>query len=221
MSYGTDAPQGLQPRFYLNGANWNGALSEYKINGGSSATPPAPYNVSLFSGDPVYVGTSTTTSAGSNGYLRVAVAGVSNPLLGVFFGCKYTNLAGQVIYSPYWSASTYTLAGSDVIAFVIDDPYVIFDIQSDNGTTGLAQSDMFNNGNLLAGTGSTITGQSAWQINATLDTTATAQVKLLRFTPVPTNIPYDGTTNSPWNNACVIINNHLLKGGTGTAGVHS
>lgn len=203
MSYGTNAPQGLQPRFYLSGANWNGALSEYQIVSG--------YATNLFSGDPVYCG-----NGANDGAIVIATAGDGNPLLGVFMGCKYINSAGVQVYSPYWPASTATQGAVNATAFVVDDPNVIFDIQTAATPVGIAQSNIFSNGNLSAGAGSTITGQSAWVLNATLNTTATFQVKLLRLTPVPTNV-----ASAAYNNVCVLINNHFFKGGTGTLGVHT
>jgi len=50
-------------------------------------------------------------------------------IVGIFMGCKYTdpNL-GYVVHSPLWPAST---VASDAMAYVCDDPDVLFEIQAD------------------------------------------------------------------------------------------
>lgn len=198
MAYGVNAPFGLQPRRYLNGAPWNGAVNTYNIASG--------YNTAIFTGDPVYL------AAGTG--LILAAAGDGNPFIGVFQGCKYYDTNANVIFSPYWPASTTVLTGTLVEAFVADDPTIIFDIQSNN-TTGVTQAQLGKNAVIALGTGSTISGQSAVVLNLSVapTTTATFQLKIMRLTPNPSN-GFIG-----YNNVEVVINNHYYKGGTGTLGV--
>lgn len=199
MAYGTNGPFGLRPCSYLNGNTWNNQLSDYLIG--------STYNNSIFSGDPV-IGL-------ANGTIGVAAAGVGNPILGVFWGCQYTDLNGFIVRSPYWPANTATKNGLPATAFIIDDYNVLFDIQADNTlANGFVAADLNNGSNILFNTaGSTISGLSGATAGA-VDNTANAQLKIIRFTPDPRNAP--GIRN---NNVLVLINNDIYKGGTGTAGV--
>ena len=208
MSYGTNSPQGLQPRMYSTGALWNNQFGQYPIKSG--------YATSLFMGDPVtYL---------NDGTIGIGVAG--SAIVGVFFGCFYQDATGNYVFSQYWPASTVTWnpggTGSvNATAFVVDDPNVLFDVQC-SGTalvTGhvntIQQSDINYNYNFAAGTGNTGTGQSGYYLNlASQATTATLNLKLIRLTP-----RVDNSLGQTYNNGLVLINNHYWKGGTGTVGV--
>jgi hypothetical protein len=52
---------------------------------------------------------------------------VGQPIVGVFQGCEYYALNGDYVVQEYWQAGTVTKG--PVIASIIDDPYVIYDIQ--------------------------------------------------------------------------------------------
>jgi hypothetical protein len=202
MSYGTNAPQGFQPRQYLNGSTWSGEGGEYLINSG--------YETNLFTGDPI--------TLLNNGSIGIGVAG--SAWVGVFNGVKYQDSLGVQQFKPYWPASTVTFGTVAATAFVIDDSNVLFDVQATTSNAGthtaaIVQTDLNLNCNGVAAAGSTTTGQSAWSIDlATLNTTDTLNTKLIRLTPVPGN-----DFGTLYNNALVLINNHIYKGGTGTAGV--
>jgi len=50
-------------------------------------------------------------------------------MVGIFIGCKYTDPnSGQITFSQLWPANT---VASDAMAYVVDDPSVLFTIQSD------------------------------------------------------------------------------------------
>jgi hypothetical protein len=198
MAYGVNAPFGLQPRQYLDGTPWSGQTSEYQIASG--------YNTSLFTGDPVYYA--------ANGTIVRATAGDANPILGVFFGCKYFDANNNPVNSPYWPANTVTFQAANATALIVDDPWVLYDVQTNNAA-GIGAADIFQNANIqYTVAGSTISGQSGAGLNATLGTTATFQVKIIRFTPNPNNVAGVG-----YNNVLVLINNNPYKGGTGTVGI--
>jgi hypothetical protein len=195
MSYGTNAPQGLQPQQHQNGSLWNDQLSPYKISD--------QYTTSLFKGDPV------TLAAG---YLAIGVAGAA--IIGVFWGCKYINSIGTYIFSPFWPASTVTQAAAGADAFVVDDPTVLFNIQT--SLAGITQASIGSNANFLAGSGSTITGQSGYTLDSSTIATAnpTRSLKIVALTPNVSN-----AFGVNYNNALVKINNDVYNGGTGTAGI--
>lgn len=219
MSYGTNAPFGFQPRQYLNGSLWTGQQSEYLINGNLNGTL-ASYATNIYTGDLVKLAVDGT----------IQLAAVGDPSIGVFFGCKYFDSSNTLVFKPYWPASTATYAGSNPVAFVIDDPDVLFSAQVlGTGTVtgnintiniglngnGTYQSELNYNYNIAIGTGNTLSGNSGATANlATQATTATLQLKLVRLEPRIGN-----TFGLTFNNGLFLINNHIYKGGTGTAGI--
>jgi hypothetical protein len=215
MAYGTNAPFGLRPRYMLSGATWNDQTSEYTIISG--------YGTSLFTGDPVQF-----LNTGGIGIAVGGVAGAQSTTLGVFMGCTYT-LNNTYVFSPYWPGGTVPDNAGNAVAYIADDPNIVYDIQcssivnANTANPNIAVADIGLNSNFAVGgtgnpaAGSTLSGQSAYYLSfegLTPGTSATLNLKLLRFTPDPRNLPAQN-----FNNALVIINNHQLKGGTGTAGV--
>lgn len=200
MTYGTNAPLGLVPVAHADGSPWNGATNEYAIT--------SAYATSIFLGDPV-----TTLADGSIG---IGVAG--SAIRGIFMGCMY-QLASQplITNSFYWPASTAVKTGTVPVAYIMDDPSVLLDVQETNGSsaagTPLALADRGLNINFVVGSGNTATGLSTSSLNNTTEnTTAALNLKLIRLTPRPGNV-----VGSFANWLCT-INNHQFKGGTGTVG---
>ena len=157
----------------------------------------------IFTGDPVKYKTDGT----------VEVATASDALLGVFMGCLYTDpTTGKPPFRNYFPAS---LSPGDAIAFVADDPDQMFVVQQDSVGSNLVAADLNLNANLIFGAGSTTTGVSGVEIDSSTGAaTATHQVRLIDFYDIPSN---DATAN---NSELVIkINNSVMNGGTGTAGV--
>jgi hypothetical protein len=208
MSYGQNQPWGLQAIKTINGATWNGQTSSYLIKSG--------YAFNIFKGDLVYLG--------NDGYIHNICEGGNaaahaHQALGVFNGCSFrTSVATNPIdpASPgrsYWPAGTVTFNAVDATCDIIDDPNVVYNVQSD--LSGVP----FNQQGNIAGisytfitgtnpTGNTNTGTS----NAYLDTTTFGtgtNVKILHFVPVDGNVPVgNGTSTVAYNNVEVIIQNH-------------
>ncbi len=195
VSYGTNAPFGLQPRMHINGSVWNGQTQTFLIQNA--------YGTSLFTGDPVTL---------SGGYLIIATAGSGNPVAGVFQGCLYTTAGSVITFAPYWPASTSTLSSAGAQAYVCIDQTVLYDVQLN--AVALVQTDIGANANLVANAGSTISGQSGWALDDPATGNATYQTKVIALVPRPGN-----TFGTTYNNAYVMINNDLLNASTGTAGV--
>lgn len=195
MAYGVNAPFGMQPRQHINGSTWNNQVSTFLIQDS--------YATSLFTGDPVTL---------SGGYLVVGVAG--SAIIGAFQGCLYTTAGSLITFAPYWPASTATLATVGATAFVVVDQTVLYDMQTSG--TGITQANIGNTANFVAGSGSTVTGQSAYAIDSTTINTgnATYNLKIMGLVPRPGNV-----FGVNYNNAYVMINNNLFNSGTGTAGV--
>jgi hypothetical protein len=210
MAYGNgvNAARGLQPRMYLNGAQWSGQSRAYPIQ--------SSYATAIYYGSPV-----TTTG----GYLAIGAAG-TNPLVGVFIGVNYFDASNNPQYSKYWPAATATFQTANAQALVVDDPMVLFDVQVDDSTGPhthpfVDQTSIGLNGTfvLAAGTQATSFISQAYLDYTTVAVGATLNLKLIDFTPVPGNGPSAGGTPTTWyNNVLVLINNHKYKGGTGTFG---
>ena len=124
--------------------------------------------------------------------------------IGVFDGCSYTAADGSYVYSEYWPSGT---VATDIIAYVYDDPYTVFKAQS-AGTT--AQTNIMNCCDVVAGAGSTLTGQSGFELSGTM-AAGIASCKIVAL--------YDAPDNAFGANAImeVTINEHLL--GTNVAGI--
>ena len=137
-----------------------------------------------------------------NGVLTPHSAGEVNNI-GVFAGVSYTASDGEYIYSKYWPAST---VATDIVAYVYDDPYTVFRIQS-AGTP--AQTDIGSNADVVAGAGSTTTGQSGFDLNGTMSN-GTATCKIIGLWEDPSN------SFAQYAQLEVLINEHLLKA---TAGI--
>ena len=86
-----------------------------------------------------------------------------------------------------------------------DDPYIVYKVQS-AGTT--AQTNIGNCADIVAGAGSTTTGQSGFEISGTM-AAGTATCKIIGL--------YESPDNAFGANAImeVLINEHILKDSAG------
>lgn len=148
----TDAAFGLRPVRYLNGAPWNGKVRPYFV--------PGDYATALYIGDPVViVGDSNDNvyrgfQPGGLSEINLGSAGDAVAITGVIVGFEpTTHLSNR--YKP---------ASTEALAYVCDDPNVVFQIQDDGG--GTPSVDWVGlNANLISGTGSTSTGLSGWELD--------------------------------------------------------
>jgi hypothetical protein len=159
----TSAPRGLVPVRHRSGAPYNGAANLYFV--------PATDGTALFIGDPVIVAGSADTSGIPTIGIATAAGGAYVSGVVVGFVPDPTNLE---LKNRTASTARYV--------FVCDDPDVIFEIQEDAVGGALAAVDVGLNADLIAGTGSTTTGQSGWQLDtSTKATTNTLQLRIVRF----------------------------------------
>ena len=187
-----DAPFGLRPVGELGSSYNTSGTTEYSIASGASGN--------IFSGDLVKMA--------STGTILVAAAG--DQALGVFRGCKYTDSNGDVIYSAYWPNGT---VSSDAVAFVVDDPNALFEVQS-AATGSVVQTVVGNNADIVYSTGSTQTGISAVKISGTTAVTS-AQLRIVGFSGDPDNNALGTGTLSTNVNMIVKINEHFYAQTTG------
>jgi len=179
-----DAAFGLTPIRHLSGNGYSRA-NKYTIASGLAEN--------IFTGDAVILI--------ADGVLTPHTATEVNNI-GVFAGVSYTASDGSFVYSQYWPSGT---VATDIIAYVYDDPYTVFKVQS-AGTT--AQTNIGNCADLVAGAGSTLTGQSGFEMSGTMSN-GTATCKILGV--------YESPDNALGANAImeVLINEHLLKDSAG------
>ncbi len=179
-----DAAFGFQPVRHLSGNGYSRA-NKYTITSGLAEN--------IFSGDLVILT--------ADGVITPHTATETNNI-GVFAGVSYTASDGSYVYSEYFPTGT---TGSDFIAYVYDDPYTVFKVQS-AGTP--AQTNIGNCCDVVAGAGSTITGRSGFELNGTMSN-GTATCKIIGL--------YEAADNAFGTNAVmeVLINEHLLKDSAG------
>lgn len=171
--------------------------------------------------NPIYFGDPVAMVPGS-GYVAQATAGTFQ-IAGVFAGCEYISKAAKKpIWSPWWPGLTtdVVLSGSgfDVQAKVLDDPLLVFRVQT-NGTLTLAM--IGNNAQFAYGlSGSPAPNQMTGVGNACLDivtapaATATFPFRIVDAIRDPPGVNgTDITTPYAW--AFVTFNNQDYKALTG------
>ena len=90
------------------------------------------YAANIFSGDPVKLTDNGVIQLGtSDGTRSGTTDGVS--LLGIFAGCQYLDAGGKPTISPFWPTGA---TGTEITAWVYDDPETLFDVQYNNPSVG-------------------------------------------------------------------------------------
>lgn len=175
-------PFGLMPVRYKSGAPYNGAANLYSVASGEANN--------LFVGDPVIL----SGTGDAEGVPGVALAAAGARITGVIvgFGQNPAATAGatSALTRGYRTAST-----ADYV-LVADDPNLLFEATEDAVGGALAVTDIGNNLDLVAGTGSTYTKQSGYMLDSSTKATTTAQVRLVGLSPRQDNTI--GTTSTVW-----------------------
>jgi hypothetical protein len=189
---------GLRPLGKV-GSNYNSdGDTQYKIASGTATA--------IFQGDTVTFGVSGSVSTG---FIVKHTPGAAN-ILGVFIGCQYTDpTTSKTTFKNYYPGG---IAASDIVAFVVDDPYAQFLVQA----SGIAGVIAFGQNADLVQTvaGNTTTGVSGLELSTgTLGSASALNVKVLGVTTDPSN---DDLTAANAD-LIVTINEHLYK--APTAGV--
>lgn len=132
---------------------------------------PASDSTALFIGDPVII----AGGADADGVSTVtrATAASAGRITGVVVGFRP---------DPSVVANGYRLASTAGYVLVCDDPEQVFEIQEDAVGGALAAADVGLNADLVAGSGSTVSKKSGFQLDtSTKATTATLQLRILGF----------------------------------------
>lgn len=172
-----NTPFGLKPIRHRGGAPYNGGGNWYYIN--------SSYGTALYIGDPVVktstANTATVSAAGAGTFLpgtlpeiNKATVGTTNKITGAIVAFAASPTALDKVYNP---------ASTERLAFVSDDPDLVYEIQSD---LTLAATDVGLNGCLIyTQAGNTNTGLSGAELDGgtttALATTVGFQLKILRI----------------------------------------
>ena len=125
----TNAPFGLRPEQNQSGYGTRGPRA---VPGGISSG----YNTAIYQHQPIKFATTGVINP---------VSGTTDAFVGVFIGVEYTDSDGKRRVSNQWLANT---VATDVVAYVIDDPNTIYEIQADGSVAqsgGLAGQVNFTN----------------------------------------------------------------------------
>ena len=159
--------RGLIPYRYTWGQPYNGSFNIYYV--------PSSYATALFVGDPVDI---ISGSNDANGLPAVKLATVGSPFLGVMVGIVD---AGQPVIAVTRDLTVQHLASTNQYIAVADDPNLLHMVQDDASAQATAPNLWAGkNANFVAGSGSTTTGFSGWQLAAsTVATTNTLDAKII------------------------------------------
>jgi hypothetical protein len=191
-----DTPFGLRPVRYLSGAPWNGQVRRYLIDSGDGTA--------TFIGDLVKL----AGSAGSVGSLVDGVPVGGLPTV-VQSAAGDTHVGVVVGFEPLKTnlETRHRAASTSRVAYVVDDPNVIFEIQEVSGGTALTATAVGNNANVVVAAGSTTTALSGMELdNSTEATTADLDLKILGLVQREDN---DYGEHAKW---LVLINDHAFRG---------
>lgn len=189
----TATPYGLRPVRRLDGMPYAGAVTHYNITSGNSTA--------IFYGDLV--------ANDANGEITKETSTNSGRPVGVFVGCSYTDPnVNTKVWKQYYPAST---QADDIVAYVVDDPNVVFEIQADDA---VAQTGMNANFAVVQTAGDTTIGNSKVTLDAsTAGTTNSLPVRLVGFSTRPESAVGDAFTD------CLVVINHGVHAHTDSQGI--
>ena len=185
-----DRPSGLKPVKHLSGAPWNGKVNVYYLK--------SDYDTDVFKGDIVTLAGSADATGKFPSIEKAAAGAVTNVGVVVGFGTHPSLMA-----NPDNLNMNYRAASVEMYALVVDDPFVIFEVQEDGAITvdsvGLAA-------NFVDAGGDTTTGLSGIELDSSDVATNTAgNLRILRLVNREGN---DLGTNAKWE---VLLAEHAYR----------
>lgn len=164
-----DKPYGFQPINRIGGNPYAGSTRLVPIASTAGAS-----NAAMFDGDLVEL------TAG--GVCQVAASGSAvAQALGVCVGVQYTNSMGQTVQAQYAP-----VGAQNAVAYVVDDPTVLFKVVAVSGTTvvaGMGRTAVGQNTSVVLNAGVAATGDSQQAISTTTNTTATLPIRIVDVVP--------------------------------------
>lgn len=188
----TDSPFGLIPKMMFDGSPWNGKYRVYYV--------PSTDGTAIYKGDLVTL-SGTGSADGKYPGIQQTAAG-DTTIVGVAIGF---GTSPSLMFDINNLTRNYRAASTAMYVAVVDDPAVIFEAQEDSVGAALAVTEIGNNADVVVGSGSTTTGQSAMEIDSSTAVTTTANLRILRLVDRPDNVLGD---NAKW---LVMINEHVYR----------
>ena len=170
-------PYGARPIGTLSASgSWTGKVRHLPIG--------STYGTAIFNGDFVKLA--------ADGEVEKDAGTTALTAVGIFVGCSYTpSTTNQKTFNTQWPAST---TATDAMAYVIDDPHVVFQMQSDEA---LNTTDRGLNASVVQTAGSTSIGKSKNALDGSTPATKnTLPLRILDFVDGPKSLPPKGTTAS-------------------------
>jgi|TARA_R110000824_G_scaffold3761_2_gene17946 hypothetical protein len=128
----------------------------------------------------------------ANGTIEKDAGTATLAAVGIFLGCSYTDpTTSQKTFSNYWPADN---AATDAMAYVLDDPNVVFQMQADEA---MNTTDRGLNAGVVVSAGNTTFGKSKNKLDgSTPAATLTLPLRIIDFVDGPKSLPPKGTTAS-------------------------
>ena len=202
MAYPTvSKTYGFKPVNRLDGLPYAGAIRQIPVAAG--------YATAILNGDTVAI---------SDGYIVAKTATATGASVGVLVGCQYVNQQGQTVQGQMYPAAAST-SSNLAFAYVVDDPNAVFRVAATEAgsTTATAYNRDIVGSNvaMVAGAGSTITGDSAYGIDgSSANTTNTLPIRVVDVVPDTATGPA-GSTTTTYYEFLVKFNLHQYNSTTG------
>jgi hypothetical protein len=195
MAYPTvSAPYGFKPINRLDGMAYAGAIRQIPVTQAGA----------MYNGDVVELGV--------GGVVGTATSLTANAKIGVFVGCQYVNSQGQTVQAQSYPGSA---AASNALAYVVDDPYAVFQVAVTTAGGAIAtvtRAAVGTNVTALAGTPSAATGNSGASIlNTSPAVTATFPFRVIAV------VPESAASPTTFTEVIVKINLHQYNTALGNA----
>lgn len=194
-------PFGLRPVRYRDGGAWSGKLTPYYVRSDDATA--------LFIGDPVdIIGESNESEI--LGFRPGTLSAVTRATVGDVPNTGSYIVGVVCAVMPVTAESlVYRAASTERVLMVCDDPDVVFEVQDDGGGA-LTYDTVGLNAVLIAGTGSTTTGQSGFMMDGgTTDAPAADASNQLLILNLSNKVDNElGSDYAVWD---VLINQHRYK----------
>ncbi len=201
-----DAPFGLKPVRYISGAPYNGAVNPYLLLNTT--------NNAVFIGDPVVMLGSTNTAQVDVPGAGTFPAGTLPTILktATQTGAPSTGVIVSFAADPVALENVHRLDSTQRVAYVCDDPDVVFHMQGDTAAT-IDAGDVGQNILFVGDGGSAVTGISTMELDSgNIAATAAHQALILRLANIVGN---DITAvHAIWE---VMLSSHTMRNAGGGA----
>ena len=179
----TATPYGLRAVNHLGGTPYAGSTRMYPIASGTA--------INIYYGSVVNVlGTGFLTA---NLTVGTAAAPFVAGTVGIFVGCTYTDPgSNQVVFRQNWPTGTVT---ADAVAYVVDDPAVIFQVQANGAVTAAALGSCCSILAQTTATGNLASGNSTTAVNSATISVNQDAFKIVDFVDSPTSTVGDAFTD--------------------------